>query len=529
MSIDLRVMQIEQSMCEQSHLFFTRRFFVPRMGFKFLRNWHHALICDKLDAVMRGEIKNIVFCVPPGSGKTELCGGNLVAHGLARNSRCRFLYLSFSNDLVVDVLATARNIVSSSEFQSMWPVELASDSSAKANWRTMENGFYAGHAYGAALGGQITGRRAGVLGIEGFTGAIVVDDPLKPEDAFSDPMRKKTVRKLINTVTSRKAHPDVPVIMIMQRLHVDDPVGAVVKRVFPGDWEVVTIPALIDDDYIDGLDPRYQALIDRDVPRDSKGRMSYWPAKESLDYLNQLEKGGEDKDGAAVSRYTFGSQYMQEPVPLGGDLIKTEHFGRYQHLPPLQYRMIWADTAQKTEEHNDYSAFLHGGVGYDGYLYLTDLVRGKWEAPALETQATAFIGKHKPVWTNSGVLRGMRVEDKVSGTGLIQSIGRTSKVPIMPIQRNTNKLMRFMDVQGYLQVGRVFIPTDAPWISDFLTECEAFKADMTHDFDDQVDVLIDAITDIYVTPPPDPTDTQALPDRHQSDDFEDDDDQWRDN
>ena len=90
----------------------------------------------------------------------------------------------------------------------------------------------------------------------------------------------------------------------------------------------------------------------------------------------------------------------------------------------------------------------------------------------------------------------MSVEDKASGTGLIQTIRKNKlSVPIKAVERNTDKLTRFMDIQLYLEQGRVFVPYDAPWLSEFLAECEAFKADMTHDFDDQVDCLIDAIND----------------------------------
>jgi hypothetical protein len=109
-------MQIEQERCEKEHLFFTRRFFLPRMGFKFSVNWHHEYIAWAIDEVIAGRIENLVINVPPGSGKTELLT-NLIARGIARNQRSRFLYLSFSQSLVEDVSSTARNIVKSADFQ----------------------------------------------------------------------------------------------------------------------------------------------------------------------------------------------------------------------------------------------------------------------------------------------------------------------------------------------------------------------------------------------------------------------------
>ncbi|AVF08000.1 phage terminase large subunit [Acinetobacter baumannii] len=480
-------MQLERELCEKEHLFFTRRFFLPRMGFKFSVNWHHEYIADKIDEVIAGKVKNLVINVPPGSGKTELLT-NLIARGIARNARSRFLYLSFSQSLVEDVSATARNIVKSEDFQNLWPVKISTSTDAKSSWKTTVDGYDAGHVYSASMGGQVTGRRAGTLANEGFTGAIILDDPLKPEDAFSQTAR-------------RKAKSDTPIILIMQRLHVEDPTNFVLTGNVPGEWEQISIPALIDDEYISKLPEHIQRKIPRDVERDEKGRQSYWPLKESLLSLLQLEKGGEDKDGATVSRYTFASQYMQNPKKLGGDLVKAEWFGRYEELPLLKWRAIWADTAQKTKEHNDFSVFLCAGLGYDNNLYIIDVKRGKWEAPELLKEAKAFINKHKDSNTKIGKLRYMAVEDKSSGTGLIQSISRQTTLPIRAIQRDTDKLTRTMDVVFYVEERRVWLPAEAPWLLNYIEEIEGLTADMSHDHDDQWDPTIDAINDSLAKKP----------------------------
>ncbi len=486
--------------CEEEHLFFTRAFFLPRMGFKFSVNWHHEYIADKIDQVISGKVKNLVINVPPGSGKTELLT-NLIARGLARNARSRFLYLSYSQSLVEDVSATARNIVKSVDFQSLWPVKISTSTDAKSSWKTTVDGYDAGHVYSASMGGQVTGRRAGTLANVGFTGAIILDDPLKPEDAFSKSARKKANRKILNTVNSRKAKSDTPIILIMQRLHVEDPTNFVMTGNVPGDWEQISIPALIDDDYIDQLPEHIRCKVPRDVERDQNGRQSYWPLKESLESLLQLEKGGEDKDGATVSRYTFASQYMQNPKKLGGDLVKAEWFPRYVELPVLKWRGIWVDTAQKVKKHNDFSVFLCAGLGYDNNLYIIDVKRGKWEAPQLLKEAKSFINKHKESNTKIGKLRYMAVEDKASGTGLIQTIVKETTLPIRAIQRDEDKLSRTMDVILYVEDRRVFLPTNAPWLLNYIEEIEGLTADWTHDHDDQWDPTIDAINDSLASKP----------------------------
>lgn len=497
--------QVEQRLCEDDHLFFTRRFFEPRMGFKFMVNWHHIYVAYLIDEVIAGRIDNLVINVPPGAGKTEMMT-NLIPRGIARNPRSRFLYLSFSQSLVEEVASTARNIVKSEDFQRLWQVNISKSSDAKSNWKTTVDGYDAGHVYSASMGGQVTGRRAGTLADQGFTGCIILDDPLKPEDAFSKNGRDNANRKILNTVNSRKAKSSTPIIIIMQRLHVEDPTNFVMTGNVPGNWQHVSIPALIDDHYIATLPEHIQKHVPCDVERDEKGRQSYWSQKESLLSLLQLEKGGQDKDGAAVSRYTFSSQYMQIPKKLGGDLIKSEWFGRYRELPQLQWRAIYVDTAQKTKEHNDYSVFLLVGLGVDSKLYIIDLLRGKWEAPELNRQAQQFIDKHKLYDPMTRPIRYMKVEDKASGTQLIQNLSTYGGVRVVPVQRNIDKLTRFMDIQVHLENDYtnkpddrfVMLPYSVPWIAPFIEECEAFNAKMNHDHDDQVDTLIDGIEDAVI-------------------------------
>ncbi|MDT1893199.1 helicase, partial [Acinetobacter baumannii] len=110
------------------------------------------------------------------------------------------------------------------------------------------------------------------------------------------------------------------------------------------------------------------------------------------------------------------------------------------------------------------------GLGYDNNLYIIDVKRGKWEAPELLKEAKAFINKHKDSNTKIGKLRYMAVEDKASGTGLIQSISKQTTLPIRAIQRSTDKLSRTMDVILYVEERRVWLPVNAPWLLNYIEE-----------------------------------------------------------
>lgn len=474
--------------CESDHLFFSRYFFKHRQGIKFRVNWHHVLISDVVERVIRGELKNVVINVPPGSSKTELVAINLMARGLALNPRARFIHISYSDDLALLNSETAREIVRSSEYQELWPLKIADDADSKKRWNVLVDGKKAGGVYAVSLGGQITGFRAGHMA-EGWQGAIIIDDPLKVEDAYSKPNRDKANRKLVSTVKSRKANPDTPIIVIMQRLAEEDPTGFIKSGKVPGDWEFIEIPALITDDYVAKLPDHIRGLVE-DSDRDEDGRFSYWPYKEPLRDMLELEK---------ADRYVFSGQYMQRPSPLGGGIIQSGKFVRYGAVPALQFRKIYADTAQKTAERNDYSVFQCWGRGKDNKVYLLDMIRGKWEAPELKRRAIDFWNKHKAIGagdSDAPRLREMLVEDKASGTGLIQEIKADGGIPVKGIERTKDKLTRVMDIVSQIDVGNVCIPLNAEWVSDFTQECDSFTADDTHAHDDQIDPMVDAVTDM---------------------------------
>ncbi|MDN7490582.1 phage terminase large subunit [Burkholderia sp. AU45274] len=475
---------------EADHLEFTKHFFKIRQGIDFRVNWHHVYIADILEKVIRGEIKNVVFNVSPGSSKTEEVVINFIARGLALNARARFLHISYSDDLAVLNSETAREVVRSEEYQQLWPRKIATDADSKKRWNVEDNGKKAGGVYATSLGGQITGFRAGHMA-EGWQGAIIIDDPLKVEDAYSKTNRDKANRKLLSTVKSRKANPDTPIIVIMQRLAEEDPTGFIKSGKLPGDWEFIEIPALITDEYVEALPDHIRAMVDSSE-RDEDGRFSYWPYKEPLADMLAMEK---------ADRYVFSGQYMQRPTPLGGGIIQSGKFVRYGALPSLQYRKIFADTAQKTAERNDYSVFQCWGLGKDNRVYLIDQIRGKWSAPELKRRAVDFWNKHKEVGIDdpdSPKLRQMKVEDKASGTGLIQDLAEGGGIPVEGIERTKDKLTRVMDIVSHIDVGNVCIPAEAPWVNDFITECDSFTADDTHAHDDQIDPMVDAITDMLM-------------------------------
>lgn len=510
--------QAAKLISEHSPLSFMRVWFQLNQGMKMLCNWHHRYMDHTAQQVLQGKLKNVVFNMPPGGTKTEYWSIHLPAYVMTKFDKTRNFSISYSKALVEENSNRIKSIIESGEYQSLWPCEFGKND--VGNWIICdEEGRNKHQMFSRSIGSQITGMRGGYIA-DGFTGFINLDDPEKADSAFSKTMRAKAQRIVVNTIRSRRASPDTPVICTQQRLHTDDVSGFLLSGGMGLDFTHIKVPALVTREYIAGLPREIREHAERDVfggPSVVRGGVeywSYWPAKESVYDLMALW----DRDA-----YTLVSQYQQAPIALTGGMLDADWFPTYEQLPFLVWRGVYVDTAQKTEEQHDFSVFSHCGLGIDGNLYIIEIVRDKWDAGDLEAEALRVWQRWQP-WDNfrPAVLRHMKVEDKSSGTGLIQTISKKGSIPIVAQPRGpaSNKVVRCMDAVPWFKSGRVFVPAifDADgnridqvkdhrgvgiapteWVSTFLTEVSAFTADDTHDHDDQVDTIFDAVADMLIS------------------------------
>lgn len=443
--------------CMADLMEFSKVMFKTRKGADMRDNWHQLAICNALEKVLIGKTKRLIINIPPRSGKTEIAVLNFIAWATGIFPDSEWIHASYSKRLAAANAFGVREIMRHDAYRQIFPaLKLRNDSTAKDEFRTEHGGV----VYATGAEGSITGRGAGGMQ-DRFQGAIIIDDPHKPGEASSDTMRQNVLDWFSTTMESRKNSPDTPIIVIMQRLHEDDLSGFLLGGGNGEHWEHLNIPAV----NADGS--------------------SFWPEQFPIADLRRMESS---------NAYRFAGQYMQNPSPIGGGIFKDEWWRFYEALPPIKYRMIYADTALKTKEQNDYSVFQCWGLGDDGRIYLLDQLRGKWESPELLSRAKAFWSKHKHNST-PGNLRQFKIEDKASGTGLIQQL-KTSGVPVAGIQRNTDKVTRALDAAPQIEVGNAVIPSRAEWVSDYLTEFSQFP-NATHD--DQVDPTMDAISDMLVS------------------------------
>lgn len=494
--------QVLQVWCEDDFLDFTRIFFQLLQGDKLIINWHHRYMAWVYQEIVEQRMGNVVINVPPGSLKTELFSVHAPAWSIVKTiknkSRVRNLNISFSDSLTKENSTRTRDIVASDEFQSMWPVRFGQNK--VDDWKLIDReDKVIATVTSRSARGQITGRRGGYPTAY-YSGCITLDDFDKPEDMFSEIRRNRSKMILTNTIRSRrgnktKANP-TPIMAVQQRTHVDDSSAFMLSGGMGLDFTHIKIPALINEEYINSLPEWLQPYAWADV-KDSECINGYWSFCPAIDDINDLMASWEADD------YTFVSQYMQEPMTLGGKVFGEDWWSWYDEKPSegvearpekFSYRFITGDTAQKTRQHNDFTVFCLWGY-YKGRLYLIDMIRDKWEAPELETNFVRFCNDAWLMNREDGPLRKVYVEDKSSGTGLIQSATKKIRATVVPLQRNRDKVTRAMDAQPVVKAGKVLLPYGKKFVVPFITEHSQFTFDDSHPHDDIVDCLIDAINE----------------------------------
>lgn len=402
---------------------------------------HQKIICDTLDKVISGEIKRLIINIPPGYSKTAIAVWAFVARGFAINPRAKFLHISYSDTLVNDNSSNIKTIVNSADYQSLFPyVTFQKDTKAKGLWKTDMGGAFRA----SSSGGAITGFRAGLIGSNIFSGAMIIDDPLKPDDAYSETVRGFINNRWKNVFRSRTASPDVPVIVIMQRLHVDDFTSYLLNQ-SGEEWYHLVLPA-----YISGNKPFEHEGQAIPVPYELPDG-SLWPQKynnaQALDLMS---------DG----------QYSQRPIKDGGEFFAEAQLlvdGRPIEMPHRVDQVFAViDTALKDGLEHDGTAVVYAArnkiagqpliiLDYDVTQIQGDLldtwlqsVNVRLEQLARETNAR-----------NGNI--GIWIEDKASGTVLIQQAQRKGMnvYPIDGALTSLGKDGRALSVSGYVNRGMV--------------------------------------------------------------------------
>lgn len=410
-----------------------------------------------LDGVIAGERPVLIIGAPPQHGKSEMVSRCFPAWAFGKYPDLAIGGLSYGKDLATDMNRDVQRIMLGEEYHKLFPGSalnqrrvVTMEMEAKRNSDMFEIVGRGGRYISQGVGGPLTGKRLDIG---------IIDDPIKnAEEALSEKVKSAIWNWYTSTFITRLSKNSGQIIMAT-RWATDDLSGRIIEN--NKNARVLVFPAINEDG---------KALVPE---------------------LHPVEKLLETK--ATLSGHFWSAMYQQSPVTIGGGIFKDEWWQYYRVPPTIKWRGIYGDTAQKTKEQNDYSVFQCWGYSSDGKAVLLDQMRGKWEAPELLTTAKAFWAKHKAI-ASMGPLRHFKIEDKSSGTGLIQSMKKgTEPIPVAGIPRETDKVTRAYDAAPYIEAGRVMIQENAPWLSDYLAEFRSFP---NGSHDDQIDPTMDAIKDM---------------------------------
>jgi predicted phage terminase large subunit-like protein len=426
-------------------------------GQTYIRTWHVEAIAWRLERVRRGEIRRLIINMPPRSLKSIAASVAFPAFALGHDPSRRIVCVSYSGDLAKKHANDFRAVLESSWYRSVFPAtRIGPFKNSETEIELTARGF----RLATSVGGTLTGRGGDL---------IVIDDPLKPDDAFSETKRSGANQWFTNTLLSRLHDKRKgAIVVVMQRVHIDDLTGFLLGQ--SDEWGLLSLPAIADTDEVIPLS------AERSYRRKPGEVLS--AEREPLAVLNALK--------LQIGSDAFSAQYQQAPAPPGGAMVKRHWMKRFAELPPLSERLFtlqsW-DTASKGGPENDWSVCTTWIVARQKLWYLVDVWRERADYPALKGHVQALAKK----WMARRVL----VEDAGAGTSLVQEL-RGCVSGIVAVRPDGDKVSRMAVASAKFEAGQVFLPERAAWLADLEAELFVFPGGR---HDDQCDSISQALLD----------------------------------
>src|SRR5712671_5651094 len=408
-------------------------------------SWHHEAITEVLQN-LNGKRTRQYINAPPRSLKFFLVSVAWVAFKLGHEPTHKFICASYSANLANHHAAQCRRLMQSNLYTSLFTTRLSKITEDELV--TTRGGFRIATSVGATI-----------TGLGGDT--LIADDPLNGSEAYSESSRKTVNSWFTGTLLSRLNDKRTgAIVVVSQRLHQEDLTRFLIGQ---GGWDGLVLPAI--------------------APRDTEIRIGTWrrfwkegeplQAREPLDVLEDQRR--------QLMGTVFAAQYLQDPVPEAGNMLKRDWLKSYD-LPPVrqagdQIVQSW-DTAVKVTATSDYSVCLTFLVRNKIEYYVIDVWRKKVEFPDLCSAVLSQVTKHPP--------NAILIEDHASGSPLIAQCKRIGVTDIIGRRATADKKTRMSGETVKLQSGSLILPRSAPWLDEFLLEYTAFPG-AKHD--DQMDAL----------------------------------------
>ncbi len=414
---------------------------------EYIHNWHIDYICHYLERVNRGEIKRLIINMPPRALKSICVSVAWPAWLLGNNPANRILTASYSRTLSEKHSLDCRMIMESDWYKQTFPwTKLSKTQNQKSKFMTNYYGF----RFATSVGASVTGEGGDIL---------IIDDPHNPSHVNSKAMREKTLEWYDKTFSSRlNDKKSGAIVLVMQRLHPEDLTAHILNK-SGSNWHQLSLPAI----FTEEREINYAGKSFK-----VKENEPLQPIKEDHATLKQIE--------AELGNFNFSAQYLQEPLPLDGNMVNPEDIIFYKEMPKRLSQIVQSwDTAIKSGEKSDYSVGTTWAV-VGNEFYLLELHRQKLEYSQLKQAIT----KAAKVWKPSRIL----IEDKASGQSLLQDLSYETRLPLKKITPIKDKITRFARIIPYFENHRVLVPEGSSWVKNFISEITTFPSSKHDDIVD---------------------------------------------
>lgn len=458
---------------EARESFYAYRRYINGRSFKI--GWWVEEVCGNLqkfyEKLVAGEKPILIIQAPPQHGKSVSII-DFLSWLAGKNPDLKTIFSSYSDRLGIRANLKLQRILDSERYKQIFPATKINSRNSVTisgqylrNREVLEYVDKEGGFRNTTVRGSVTGESLD-LG--------VIDDPIKGrEEANSPTIREKTWDWFTDDFYSRFSEA-AGLLIILTRWHLDDPVGRLLKKGKEIGLDAIKLLS-------------YEAIAEKDEPNRKEGE-ALFPDHKSLEFLKQRKK--------LLHPASWDSLYQQNPVILGGNLFKDEWWKWWTVLPEIEFYFIIMDTAQKTKDWNDFTDMQAWAYGVDRNIYLVGHINERFEAPALETESEIFYKEFdvKRKRALDPILRAMYIEDKSSGSSLIQNL-KAKKLKIKAVQRNTDKISRAFDTAPYIEAGRVYLNKNISKIGKITDEGRSFP---NGKFDDAIDNLMAAVEVAFI-------------------------------
>ena len=409
----------------------------------FIVGRHHRILADLLMEIERGDKDRAAVNIPPRHGKSQLVSIFFPAWYLGRNPNKKVMMVSHTTDLAVDFGRKVRNLISTPDYQSIFPtVKLASDSKSAGRWNTSVGGEY----YACGVGSALAGRGAHLL---------LVDDPHSEQDVINGNFSVFEKAYEWYTFGARtRLMPGGSVAIIQTRWHMDDLTGRVVKDMAHNEradqFDVIEFPAILEFEDEDG------GLIEKPL----------WPEFFDLEALLRTK--------ASMPVFQWNAQYQQKPTAEEASIVKREWWNEWEKdaPPACEYIIMSLDAAAERHNRADFTALTTWGVflneetsAYN--IILLNSIKQRIEFHELKELAMSEYADWEP---DSFI-----VEKKSSGVALYQEMRRMG-LPVSeytPHRGSGDKLARLNAVSDIVASRLCWVP-QTRWAEEVVEEIAGF-------------------------------------------------------